>query len=34
VGILVALPVAAVIAVLLRHAVQRYTDSGLYADKQ
>jgi predicted PurR-regulated permease PerM len=33
VGILVALPAAAVIAVLLRHAVQRYTDSDLYADK-
>jgi predicted PurR-regulated permease PerM len=33
VGILVALPAAAVIAVLLRHAVQRYTDSDLYTDK-
>lgn len=33
VGILVALPAAAVIAVLLRHVVQRYTDSDLYADK-
>lgn len=31
VGVLLALPVAAVIMVLLRHAVQRYTDSGLYA---
>jgi predicted PurR-regulated permease PerM len=33
VGILLALPVAAVIVVLLRHAVRRYTESGLYADK-
>ena len=32
VGVLLALPVAAVIMVLIRHAVQRYTDSGLYAD--
>jgi hypothetical protein len=27
------LPMAAVIMVLLRHAVQRYTESGLYANK-
>jgi predicted PurR-regulated permease PerM len=33
VGILLALPMAAVIMVLLRHAVQRYTESGLYANK-
>ncbi len=33
VGILIALPAAAVIAVLLRHALQRYTASDLYADK-
>ena len=31
VGVLLALPVAAVIMVLVRHAVRRYTESGLYA---
>jgi len=34
VGILLALPMAAVIMVLLRHAVRRYTESGLYANKK
>lgn len=33
VGILLALPMAAVIMVLLRHAMQRYTESGLYGNK-
>ena len=33
VGVLVALPVAAVAMVLLRHAVRRYTESGMYAKK-
>lgn len=34
VGILLALPVAAVIMVLLRHAHERYVNSGLYADDE
>jgi len=29
-GILLALPVAAVVMVLIRHVVQRYRESGLY----
>jgi len=32
VGVLLALPVAAVIMVLLRHGVRRYTESGLYGE--
>ncbi len=34
VGVLLALPAAAVIMVLLRHAHERYVSSGLYVDKQ